>query len=256
MPTSLSFDEHVAALEAAGERLVTLGEQAGLDANVPTCPEWDVRALLAHQTMVHRWATGIVTKETADALNQTTIRNEVADITGYYREGLAALLAALRDAPGDLEVMTFLNDAPAPREFWARRQAHETTMHMVDAHAALLGRAPTAAEAAIGTTLAADGVDELLRGFFTRGKSKLFDGQAFTIAVRATDAGRAWTVHVDERLTVEPGEGGAAPVDATLHGPSAALYLALWNRSDDGVATEGRPDVLERWHAAQRVRWS
>ena len=62
------------------------------------------------------------------------------------------------------------------REFWARRQAHETTIHMVDAQAALLGHAPTSGEAALEVSLATDGLDELLRGFFTRGKSKLYDG--------------------------------------------------------------------------------
>ena len=45
-------------------------------------------------------------------------------------------------APDDVEALVFLNDAPAPREFWARRQCHETTMHAVDALAASLGRPP------------------------------------------------------------------------------------------------------------------
>lgn len=31
--------------------------------------------------------------------------------------------------------------------FWARRQVHETTIHMVDALAAWLGRLPTAPDA-------------------------------------------------------------------------------------------------------------
>ncbi len=79
--------------------------------------------------------------------------------------------------------MTFLKDAPAPREFWARRQAHETTIHMVDAQSALLGRVPSTDEAGISSAFAADGLDELLRGFFTRGKSKLFDGKPFVVVV-------------------------------------------------------------------------
>jgi hypothetical protein len=67
--------------------------------------------------------------------------------------------------------MVFLNDAPPPRRFWARRQAHETTIHSVDAIAARSQRWPTASDVAIDPLLAADGIDELLMGFITRGKA-------------------------------------------------------------------------------------
>jgi hypothetical protein len=166
------------------------------------------------------------------------------------------LVAALRAAPQDLAAMTFLNDAPAPREFWARRQAHETTIHMVDALAAALGRVPTAAETEIDGALAVDGIDELLRGFFTRGRSKLYDGAAYTVAVVPRDAERRWILHVAERLSVDPGDPDPDRVDATITGSAAELYLALWNRGTDEAEVTGRPDVLDRWAASQRVTWS
>ena len=153
---------------------MTRAVDAGLDAPVPTCPTWDARALVAHQTMVHRWATAHVRGDDPnDVLNQTAIRETVEYLPGYYLEGHAALLDALRAAPPDLRALRFLNDAPAPREFWARRQAHETTIHSVDALAAQLGRWPKADETGIEVPLAIDGLDELLGGFFTRGQSKL-----------------------------------------------------------------------------------
>jgi hypothetical protein len=125
---------------------------------------------------------------------------------------------------------------------------------MVDALAAALGRFPTADEADVATDLAVDGVDELLRGFLTRGKSKLFDGAEYTIAVEPRDADRRWVVHVAEQATVEAGE---VPNDAdvTLAGTAAELYLALWNRGDD-TAVVGPNEVLERWRATQRIAWS
>ena len=114
-------------------------------------------------------------------------------------------MAALRAAPPDLKAMRFLNDAPPPRAFWARRQAHETTIHMVDALAAVAGAVPAAPAADIAPALAVDGVDELLCGFFTRGTSKLYDGEEYTVAVRCTDVERGWTLHVASTLTVSPG---------------------------------------------------
>ena len=103
--------------------------------------------------------------------------------------------------------MTFLNDAPGRASSGPRRQAHETTIHMVDALAAKLGRPPTADEAGIDPSLAVDGIDELVRGFFTRGRSKLYDGTEYTVAVRPADAERRWVLRVAERLTVEPAMG-------------------------------------------------
>ena len=78
--------------------------------------------------------------------------------------------------------MVFLKDAPPPRRFWARRQAHETTIHSVDAVAAALGRWPTASDVTIDPVLAADGIDELLTGFITRGKGRLHTAEPYTRA--------------------------------------------------------------------------
>ena len=208
--------------------------------------------------MVHRWAAAHVRGDNPAVVpNQTEIRTTVGDLIGYYREGHGALLEAFRDAPPDLPAMTFLNDAPPPREFWARRQAHETTIHMVDALAASLGRLPTADEASIETSLAVDGIDELLRGFLTRGRSKLFDGAEYTIAITPEDVGRRWVVNVAERLTVQSDDAAleADAAETRFTGTATQLYLSLWNRGDE-VTTAGRPDLLERSHAANRVSWS
>jgi uncharacterized protein (TIGR03083 family) len=253
VPTSLTFDEHLSHLVDSGTRLGELAVVAGLDAAVPTCPGWTTRDLLAHQAMVHRFAAANLAGDPGDFPDAAAILDRVDDLVGYYRDGHAALVTALGDAPPDLLATVFLNDAPAPRDFWARRQAHETTIHMVDALSAALARVPSTAEAAVDGRLAVDGIDELLRGFLTRGRAKLFDGQEFTVAVVPSDSDRRWLLAVGPTLTVADGDGSGA--DATVAGTSAALYLALWNRGED-VATTGRPDVLGRWRETTRVSWA
>lgn len=260
VPARLTFDSYVALLHASGTRLLEEARSAGLDAPVPTCPAWSTRSLLAHVSMVHRFATAHVRSEGTDGVpTQTAILDSVDDIVGYYREGHRALLVALEGAPEDLVAMTFLNDAPTPRVFWARRQAHETTIHLADAVGAALGRPPSADEVGIDAATAVDGIDELVRGFFTRGQSRLFDGTEERVAVVASDVDDAWILHVAERLTVETmrsGDGATAETpDATITGRAAQLYLALWNRGDE-VEEFGRTEVLDRWRRAQRVSWS
>jgi hypothetical protein len=209
--------------------------------------------------MVHRWSTQHLIGGDPDSVpNQTVIRTEVEDLLGWAREALDGLVAALADAPADLRAMTFLNDCPSPLGFWARRQAHETTMHMVDALSAVLGRFPSTGEVGLDTAVAVDGLDELLRGFFTRGRSKLFDGTPFVFVVAPDDSTEHWVVRVDERLTVDP-PGSTVPGDAeatTLRGSAAGLYLALWNRGGDVTISGATSTLLDRWRSTQKVRWS
>src|SRR5215203_342179 len=134
MPASLSFERYVDLVSSSGTRMMETVERAGFDAEVVTCPTWDGRALIAHQAMVHRWAAANIRGEDASAVpNQTEIRETVDDLGTYFRDGLDALVGALDAAPDELQGMVFLNDAPPAKQFWARRQAHENTIHMVDA---------------------------------------------------------------------------------------------------------------------------
>ena len=254
MPASLQFDRYVDIVRLSATRMVDTVEGVGLDAAVVTCPAWDGRALLAHQTMVHRWATAHVRGEDPSGLsNQTEIRETIEDLGDYFREGLSGLLAALREAPDDLQAMVFLNDAPPPKLFWARRQTHENTIHMIDALSAAAGSVPSAADAGIDSDVALDGIDELLCGFFTRGKSKLFDGTEFDVLVAPSDSDRRWRLRVAERITADDAGGG--DVDVTITGSADAIYLALWNRGDE-IEVAGDDTLLERWRATQRVGWS
>lgn len=257
MPALLSFDDYIDALTAAGRRLAAVGSEAGLDTRVPTCPAWDVRALVAHQAMVHRWATAHVTGGDPSAVPQQTALRVRPGLLDYYLEGLDRLVAALHAAPLDLEALRFLRDAPPARLFWARRQAHETTIHCADAMAARLGRLPSASDVMISTALAEDGIDELLRGFFTRGRSKLTVAAPTALLIDPDDIERRWLVRIGPDFSVDPdgADLSEAGADVTITGASVDIYLSLWNRGDHVVCSDdGR--LLASWRTAQRVRWS
>lgn len=252
MPAALPYGDYIGVTQRAGTALLACAHEAGLTAKVPTCPTWTVAHLVGHQAMVHRWAAAQVRGDDPAAVpGQTELRRR-ADLLEYFATGLAEVVDALRSAPADLQAMTFLHDITDARTFWARRQAHETTVHAVDALAAVLGRVPTESEAEVPPQVADDGIDELLRGFFTRGRSRLFDGTPSTLHVHATDTRRSWWVRVDEQLTVA--DDGTDP-DVVIQGSAAALYLALWNRGDD-IEVSGDHSLVARWRTTQRIRWS
>ena len=255
MPTHLSLDQHLEALAVSGAALGEAAAAAGPDAKVPTCPAWDVTDLVVHQGMVHRWAAANLRGDRAhDTAASQAEGRAAARLLDWYAAGVAALVDTVRATPEDAKATVFLKDAPPPRRFWARRQAHETTIHSVDAVAAARGRWPTAADVDIDPALAADGIDELLMGFITRGKGKLHAAEPYTVLVRTDDTGHAWSLRIgDGPVVTTPGATGGPA--AVLSGTAVQVYLSLWNRADE-LTCEGRPDVVGQWREQVRIRWS
>src|SRR5699024_6954543 len=155
MPCVLSLHEYLALIRSSAASLTQNALAAGPDDAVPTCPDWTARDLVVHQGIIHRWASGFLRgdPDAGQPLAETDILATVDDATlaTWSRAGAAELLDALGAADADLDAMVFLNNAPRPREFWARRQAHETTIHSIDALACAMGRLPTAAETPVQT---------------------------------------------------------------------------------------------------------
>ncbi|MET7683895.1 maleylpyruvate isomerase family mycothiol-dependent enzyme [Streptomyces sp. NPDC005423] len=240
----------ISTLDREGRLLADAAEEAGTGAPVPTCPGWQVRDLVRHTGMVHRWATAFV----AEGYTEYRPGGGLPDLDGaasvaWFREGHRLLVDTLSAAPPDLTCWHFL-PAPSPLAFWARRQAHETTVHRVDAETARGGQpSPVARE------FAADGIDELLRGFHSRARSAVRSAEPRVLRIRATDTDDAlWTV----RLSPEPPvaeRSGAGEADCELAGPVARLYLALWNRAPFPDVT-GEASLAALWRERSAVSWS
>ncbi|MGW2446496.1 maleylpyruvate isomerase family mycothiol-dependent enzyme [Streptomyces sp. NPDC001675] len=221
--------EFLHTLDREGRLLAAAAELAGTDAKVPTCPGWQVRDLLRHTGAVHRWAAGIV----ADGHTAPRPLPEGPDLDGaelvtWYQDSHRRLVETLAGAPADLDCWTFHPaPCPSPLAFWTRRQAHETTVHRHDAEAARGGPATP-----VATGFAADGVDELLRGFHARARSRVRTDRPRVLRIRALDAGAdaVWTVRLSEQPPVTSRDADAE-ADAELAGTAERLYLALWNRA-------------------------
>ena len=255
MPTCLSLEDHLHALVVSGAALREAAAAAGLGAMVPTCPSWDVTKLVAHQGMVHRWAAANLRGDTGHdtSASQAEARG-ATDLLGWYSQGLTALIDTLTATADDAQAMVFLKDAPPPRRFWARRQAHETTIHSVDAISAVRGRWPAASDVDVDPSLEADGIDELLTGFVTRGRGQLHSAEPYTVFVRTDDTGHAWTLRISDGPIVTT-RGATERPDAVFSGTAVQLYLSLWNRADE-ITTQGRSDVVSQWRSQIRIRWS
>ncbi|PDP86601.1 hypothetical protein CQJ94_16190 [Glycomyces fuscus] len=233
----MDTSHYIAALRESGAALADAAE-GNLDRPVPSCPGWSVADLVWHTGEVHFFWFGIATGEISGDEDHTgPERPADDDLLGWYRDGLertADFLAGL--------------DPSAPRWTWAaqkdaafiqRRMAQETLVHAWDARDAV-GRAPE-----LPAALAADGVDEFLVFMLPQG-GKPPEGFDAAVCLRASDAGRAWTVEPagDTWRTRPAAEEGAA---ATVEGTASDLLLLLWGRVDASrVRVTGDGDALAR----------
>jgi uncharacterized protein (TIGR03083 family) len=296
----VEIKEHIAELRRAGELLADAADRTDLDAPVPTCPGWRLRDLLKHTGYVHRWAARYVAdgqvRRTPRAKEPELLRDGPADaaLRGWFREGHAHLVTVLESAAPDLECWTFL-EAPSPLAFWARRQAHETTIHRVDAQLAAAGTAGESPDAPgavdpVPPELAADGIDELLMGFGRQVKPEgPLAAPTLSVAIRATSAGSAqaagaapeggcWLVRMGRDkvepfdisrgpATADPPAAGAdaagadaagadGSADCAVAGPAAEIYLMLWNRRPaDGIDLRGDESLLDVLRRELRITW-
>ncbi|WP_031512824.1 maleylpyruvate isomerase family mycothiol-dependent enzyme [Streptomyces sp. NRRL F-5123] len=225
--------DYIAHLQREGELLADAAAAAGEDAPVPTCPGWTTGDLVRHTSTFHRWAARIVDEGPAGPVPEDPMPAEPTGpaLLPWFREGHGNLVRTLRAAGEGTECWTFL-PAPSPLAFWARRQAHETAVHRVDAESAR-GRELSAMDPAF----AADGIDELLTGFHARARSRVRTGQPRVLRVRPSDAEAAWTVRLTADAPPRTERSADGPADCELSGPAQDLYLVLWNRLPLTAAT-------------------
>jgi uncharacterized protein (TIGR03083 family) len=251
----ISPERFYAEIETRTARLADLVSDTDLALPVPACPGWTLSQLATHVGRAHRWAAEIVGTRSPEfiafrAVPDGRFPDDPALHAAWLKAGAQRVTGAVREAGSD-PVWAFGGIAPA--SFWARRMAHETMMHTVDAELAT-GHAVT-----IAPDLAADAIDEWLTflsgpvfGRDDQRAQALPQGRALQVraAGDGLDGSAEWLVsHVAADVTVQPGHGTA---DVTLAGPAARVLLVLVRRlppSDPSVEVLGDASVLEQWLA-------
>jgi hypothetical protein len=144
--------------------------------------------------------------------------------------------------------------APTPLASWARRQAHETAIHRVDAELAAGGDVSHC-----GDAFALDGLDELLYSFAVRrGRSGPTADPPKIIEVRPAGASmrRIW-IGPSGIDTTDFGATEAADADVAarcaVSGSPHDVYLWSWHRPA-AFTVDGDRAVLDDW-ARMSVTW-
>jgi uncharacterized protein (TIGR03083 family) len=249
----MDLNGYLAVLATEATALAAAAQEAGLDADVPTCPGWTVQDLVLHLGEVHRWATAAVASK-ATKLGDVPADSrgplpEAADTIDWFCRGAITLRDTLAAADPTVECAAFLTDPATPRLlFWARRQTMETTVHRVDAESAL-GRCT-----ALAPDVALDGIDEFLTGFLPRSRTPLRADAPHCLQIAPAYTDRRWTVSISSEMPVT--ERRAADANSTVSGTASDIYLALWNRASlDNLTIEGDPTAIDLLRDSIHIRW-
>jgi uncharacterized protein (TIGR03083 family) len=211
-------------------------------AAVPHCPGWDLRELGRHLTEIYRYVTEIVTTRATSSPDDPVVDDE--DVPAALDAALDDLVEALTEAGPDTPMWNWTVRQPHDAAFWARRMAHESAVHRVDAQQALGVSEP------IDDDLARDGIDELVAVFGPRVfRRDRVAGPSGMIALRCPDGGWTWLLESsDEELRYAADD--AAP-DVTVTGNASQLLLAAYGRAPwSTLDLDGDAALLDRWAAA------
>jgi uncharacterized protein (TIGR03083 family) len=240
----MDYDVYVATIRSNIDRLGDAAEEAGLEARVPSCPDWTVDDLTRHIGNVNRLWTGHVASRSTDPPDFSSVSEGAPDDGGdrfeWVRAGGQALADALAATPEDTPMWTF--PGPGSVRFWARRQAHEAVVHRCDAELA------NGELGSIDADVAADGVNEYFDLFPLLPAARAITGNGETVHFHCTDREVEWLVTLTpDGLAIRPEH---AKGDVAVRGTANAIMLAVWNRiGPDNPELEifGDRDLLDRW---------
>ena len=233
----LTSSAYLDALTRDSRSFIELVGTADHELPVPFCPDWNVGELARHLGGIHRWAHDVVvTGAPGDEPQGPTDRHE---LTSWLTEGVTQLHEVLSTTDPQTSTWTF---GPKPRlvEFWIRRQAQETFVHLWDVQTAL------GIPATSDDDLALDGIDEVVNMFFPRQ----------VLLGRTPPLTQAVGIHVSDYPGVEfvfvgDGRSGEPSPAAILTGRASELLRLMWGRIElDQLQVDGSPAAINELIAA------
>jgi uncharacterized protein (TIGR03083 family) len=245
----------LSVLDDEGNALLELAGAGDMTPPVPFCPGWTVQDLVAHLTTIYRWVALIVTERrperpTPEERAALEPEREPEALLRGFAKAHRLVVDTLTAAPADLDCWT-LWPATSSRDFWIRRQAHETLVHRIDVLNAMAGTTLDCADAP--ADLAADGVDEMVLGFAHRYRERLRSPVPATVALHATDTGQSWWIRIGQG-DPEFGRGPSDDAGTRISARAGELMLLLWNRRDAaGLAVTGPDEPLRLWRQSAHL---
>ena len=220
----------------AARRFLAAAAETNPREQVAACPGWSTYDVVVHLGNTHAWAATILeTGQRAAKQNDEPDSRKPRAISSWYAAKAEDLYRVLQAADPTASCWNFTGRDLTPR-FWARRQTHETLVHLVDLDQAC-GRTTE-----LPDRLCTDGIAEVLSvmvpRMYQRGRRVELSAP---LSLRTTDGPAAWTLlpHGDRPPAIRPGTDPDADL---LEGTASTLFRLLWGRvgaDDPAVSRKG-----------------
>src|SRR3954470_6822438 len=107
----MNYDDHIEALRRDGPRMHAAAVSAGVEAVVPSCPEWTVGELLRHVGRLQRWVTDLVANRPDDPMRAWAEPLPEDDaVLEWFSAGIEPLAAAFGAAGPDTPAWSWTTD--------------------------------------------------------------------------------------------------------------------------------------------------
>ncbi|MBU3689021.1 MAG: hypothetical protein B7C54_08715 [Acidimicrobiales bacterium mtb01] len=230
--------DHLAAVEHMTEAIRSRVEvDPNLD--VPDCPGWNARRLLAHMGSVHAMMSNLVgTRATSFGPPRPDQKAPAeGSLSDWFGVRLTEVLGVLRERPVSDPQWSWTADHTVG--FYHRRLLFESAVHLADIQRAR-GEAP-----AIDREIAVAGIDEFFQLMLPASTKPKPVG---SLHLHCTDGDGEWLVRNVDDVIVTTHEH--AKGDAAWRGPASALFLYAWGRRSDSVEVLGDQAVSAAWASA------
>ncbi|MEU3272894.1 maleylpyruvate isomerase family mycothiol-dependent enzyme [Saccharomonospora sp. NPDC006951] len=244
--------DHGRFLEALGyecELLIESSHATPPDLPVPLSPGWTVGEVLRHVGSMYRQTLGWL----VDGVRPREWQRDPAPgqtVESYVREGFVDLQEVLAwHDPGERAATWW--PADPTYGFWARRMAHETTIHRYDVEDA--ARMP---HAEIADDFAIDGIDEALALWFSHRLPMLGLSGTRRSSVAVRSGGHTWIARAgpEETIAWHCSDREVEHADAVVSGSPVVVYLWLWGRKWlTEIHSDGNPDAVGQLWALLRL---
>ena len=243
----MDIERMISSVETHGLRIAEIAT-GNLERQIEHCPDWNVSGVVGHVAGVYRFIAANVSNPGSDGPTMPDAEDmpEGDGIVDYFTEKHGQLLTALRAADPAAETWNWGSGTTA--DFYHRRMAHETAIHLWDVENAA-GTAAARSEF-FDADLAHDGVNEVIEvGMQASPRGPRDDFPAGSLHLHRTDGDGEWMLAATDgvlAVTQEHGKG-----DAAVRGTASALYLYMWSRvaADDTATIEtfGDQSLVEAW---------
>jgi uncharacterized protein (TIGR03083 family) len=235
------------AVRANSGLLVDAVRTAGVEAPVPTCPDWTVADLARHQGRVYHWGATILGEKAQEYVDRKSLAEQAEreEPLAWLEAGAGKVIELFGRTDPDTPVWNWIDGGPGPARFWFRRMAHETVIHRVDGESAAAGK--IGGSRVDPAELAADGIDEFLQFLPLKAAGGVdFSALAGSYHFHSTDVPGEWVVVFDgDGVTVRREH---AKADIAIRGAASDLELFLYNRRGrDGLEIFGDEAGVAAW---------